>query len=106
METKIGKHTEGPWDFHPVYDGKEQLVKDPDGKRWLSRSRYISQGKKIICEVSMYKKIDEVDFGFPRVSEDEEFEGNCRVLRAAPELLSNLLTAMNLVIAYDKTGEW
>ena len=66
------------------------IVTRDDGKRWISRQMYVSQGEKIVCEVTLCKAIDDVDLGYPRVSDDAEFEANVALISDAPDLLAML----------------
>lgn len=94
------KHTHGYWNPHPNYKSDGLVITGDNGKRWLSRQMYVAHGEKIICEVTMCKAIDDVDFGYPRVSDDAEFEANVALIAAAPDLLAALKNIVSEIRAY------
>lgn len=78
-------HTSGPWCIHDAYKNNKPFdVVSTDGHTYQAFSLRISQGDKLVCEVTSSTH----SAGFPMVDNETEARANAILIAAAPELLA------------------
>jgi hypothetical protein len=98
------KYTPGPWTIHHAYREIKPFAVLPGGDSdpWVSCSTRISNGEKLICEVSMSTCKGK---GCSSVSNVDEMVANAYLIKEAPRLLEALEDCVKH-IEEDAWPEW